>query len=95
MAESDAVAAGDSLRIAGQVNWAVEAAARALPWHPVCLPQAIAATAMLRRRSINSTLYLGVDPADRLDAHAWVRVGPVIVTGGPTIDRFTVVSTFA
>jgi len=61
----------------------------------MCFPQALAATLMLRRRGIRSTLYLGVDPHRDLDAHAWVRVGGLIVTGGPDEARFVVVSTFA
>ncbi|HEX6308289.1 MAG TPA: lasso peptide biosynthesis B2 protein [Longimicrobiales bacterium] len=77
------------------VKWAVAAAARVLPWKPVCLPQAVTAQWMLRRRGIRSTLYLGTDPARGYDAHAWVRVGRVIVTGGDDPRRYTVVSTFA
>jgi len=79
----------------GRIRWAIDAAARHLPWHPVCLPQAVAAQWMLRRRSIPSTLYLGADPSRDYDAHAWVRAGTTIVTGGPDNDRFTVVSSFA
>ena len=94
MAESpraeDRVAAAGALRI----RWAVETAARHLPWKPVCLPQAVAAQWMLRRRGIASTLYLGIDPASGYDAHAWVRAGSIIVTG-PRPDHFAVVSSFA
>jgi hypothetical protein len=90
---ADAVDAA-ALKQAARVRWAVETVARHLPWKPVCLPQALAAKRMLRRRGIASTLYLGVDPAKQLDAHAWVRVGRMIVTGGPREDRFAVVSTF-
>lgn len=86
---------GEAVAVARRVRWAVETAARNLPWRPMCFPQAVAATMMLRRRRIASTLYLGVDPARQLDAHAWVRVGRVIVTGGPLETRFAVVSTFA
>jgi hypothetical protein len=50
---------------------------------------------MLRRRSIPSTLYLGINPAEGYDAHAWVRAGALIVTGGPRQDRFAIVSSFA
>lgn len=77
------------------VCWAIDAAERHLPWHPVCLPRAIAAQWMLRRRQIPSTLYLGADPARDYDAHAWVRAGRTVVTGGPLDDRYKVVSTFA
>jgi hypothetical protein len=90
---ADAVDAA-ALKQAARVRWAVETVARHLPWKPVCLPQALAAKRMLQRRGIASTLYLGVDPAKQLDAHAWVRVGRMIVTGGPREDRFAVVSTF-
>jgi hypothetical protein len=95
MAESPASEAADVVDRARGVRWAVEVAARNLPWKPVCFPQAVAATMMLRRRHIASTLYLGVDPGRGLDAHAWVRVGALIVAGGPLDYRFTVVSSFA
>lgn len=78
-----------------RIGWAVTTAARHLPWKPVCLPQAVAAQWMLRREGIPSTLYLGIDPNGNYDAHAWVRAGSVIVTGGPSIQRYAVVSTFA
>jgi hypothetical protein len=78
-----------------RIGWAIETAARHLPWKPVCLPQAVTAQWMLRRHGIPSTLYLGIDPARGYDAHAWVRVGTIIVTGGPRSDQYAVVSSFA
>jgi len=95
MAESPETAASDVVERARRIRWAVDAVANRLPWKPVCFPRAVAATLMLRRRRIASTMYLGVDPARELDAHAWVRVGRLIVSGGPVERRFTVVSTFA
>jgi len=80
---------------ARRIRWAVSAGARHLPWHPVCLPQAVTAKVMLRRRHIPATLYLGVDRGSGFDAHAWVRVGRVIVTGAPEHKRFSIVSMFA
>ncbi len=80
---------------AKRIRWAVFATARRLPWKPLCLPQAIAAKVMLRRRGIASTLYLGVDRRESFEAHAWVRVGRVIVTGGATHKGYAVVSSFA
>jgi hypothetical protein len=60
------------------------------------LVQALAAKIMLTRRGICSTLYLGAAKAgEGLAAHAWLRSGSVIVTGGPGRERFTVISTFA
>ena len=95
MAESPTHHEGATSGQVARVRWAIAAAARYLPWKPVCLPQAVTAQWMLRRRGIPSTLYLGADPSRGYDAHAWVRVGGVIVTGGPRQDRFAVVSTFA
>ena len=95
MAETPVSAAKPDVAEARRIRWAVRAAAKRLPWKPVCLPQAVAATWMLHRRGIHSTLYLGVDRATGFDAHAWVRVGRVIVTGAPEHRRFSVVSTFA
>ncbi|HUE77202.1 MAG TPA: lasso peptide biosynthesis B2 protein [Longimicrobiales bacterium] len=78
-----------------RVRWAVAKSAQLLPWKPLCLPQAVTAQWMLRLRGIPSTLYLGADPANRYAAHAWVRVGGVIMTGGDDPRRYTVVSTFS
>lgn len=51
-----------------------------------CLPQSLAAAAMLRRRGIRPRLHLGVaksqSDATQLYAHAWLSVGSFIVTGG-------------
>jgi hypothetical protein len=81
--------------VARQVGWAIGATARRLPWHPVCLPQALTAQWMLRRRGVPSTLYLGVSPTAQYDAHAWVRAGVLVVSGGPVRPEFVVVASFA
>ena len=84
---------------ARRIGWAVAAVASRTPWRSRCLTQALAATALLRRRRIPSTLYLGVaksaEPPQDLTAHAWVRCGEHPITGGDGQRRFTVLSTFA
>jgi hypothetical protein len=95
MAVSPAAPDAASIEEVARIRWAIAAAGQHLPWRPVCLPRAVAAHWMLRRRGIPSTLYLGADPARGYDAHAWVRTGATIVTGGPREDRFTVVASFA
>jgi hypothetical protein len=79
------------------VSRAVEAAARHAPWDSRCLAQALVATAMLRRRGLPSTAYLGVARSEgrEIQAHAWVRCGTVIVTGGAGQERYRVLTTFA
>lgn len=77
--------------IAVAVGRAVQAAARRLPWKPVCLPQALAASLMMRRRAIPSHLCLGVHRKDgAIAAHAWlVADGPSggVVCGGAGAEQ--------
>lgn len=84
-------------RTAKYVRWAVEITCDRLPFEVSCLAQALAARAMLRRRRIASTLYMGVDSKtrDRLRAHAWLRCGRVIVTGEEGCEAYAPVATFA
>ncbi len=84
-------------QVARRVSWAVRRASSLTPWPSVCLPQAITAKALLRRQGIPSTLYLGAafDEGKSLLAHAWLRCGPLYVTGGPGHERYGVVASFA
>ena len=71
-----------------RVSWALAAAAARVPWRSDCLLTAMAADRWLRRHGLTPTFYLGVArPAgDRFEAHAWLRCGDVIVTGGTAVD---------
>ncbi|WP_437882152.1 lasso peptide biosynthesis B2 protein [Pseudomonas sp. LRF_L74] len=84
---------------AAPVGRAVTAAARRLPWHPVCLPQALAASFMLRLRSIPSHLCLGVRLENgALDAHAWLTVdGPDggVVCGAAQAPHFVPIASLS
>lgn len=82
--------------LATRISWAVQTAGRFTPWKSPCLVQAIAGKMMLKRRKIPSTLYLGVakHANEGLSAHAWLRCGDRILTGGALKEQFTVVSTF-
>ncbi len=84
-------------QVARRVSWAVRRASGLTPWPSVCLPQAITAKVLLRRRGIPSTLYLGAtfDESKSLLAHAWLRCGPLYVTGGPGHEHYGVVASFA
>lgn len=70
---------------AGRLAWAVAAAARRLPaWFRACLPQALAAEALLRRHGAPAELVIGVRPAASggpVQAHAWVMSGERVVVG--------------
>lgn len=84
-------------RTASKISWAVLTGARYVPLRLVCLPQAMAAGAMLARRGVASTLYLGVrlDKVDALTAHAWLRAGTKWVTGNDARRGQTTVGCFA
>lgn len=84
-------------QVARRVSWAVRRASSLTPWPSVCLPQAMTAKALLRRHGIPSTLYLGAafNESKALMAHAWLRCGPLYVTGGPGHEHYGVVASFA
>jgi hypothetical protein len=96
-AESPATAAPEEIRSAEEVGWAVGVLARRVPWDGRCLAQALAATGMLRRRGLEGTVSFGVRRGESagFDAHAWLRLGSCVVTGGPGHQRFKTVTTFA
>ena len=80
-----------------RVKWAVFNAHARVPWECKCLVRAIAAKRMLAMRRVRSTLYLGAKRDDpvTLSAHAWVRVGDVVLFGRRMHGQFSGVSTFA
>ncbi len=80
---------------ASWVSWAVDYVG-ARPWmNALCLPRALAAHAMLRRRGIASRLCLGVAREDgAVAAHAWVEIGKEKIVGGAEAERFTRLAEF-
>jgi transglutaminase-like putative cysteine protease len=83
-------------RVAREIGWAVRAAAPWMPFRAVCLEQAIAARAMLRRRGIPSALHLGAGPDESHDlaAHAWLDAGGAKVTGYPVAPNIVEIGCF-
>lgn len=81
---------------ATDIGWAVTRAARYVPFKAVCLPQAIAAHAMLKRRGIASVMHFGAAfGMDKpLDAHAWLDAAGVEVTGYPVAKSFAEIACF-
>ena len=68
-----------------QVRWAITGVSNRTPWTSNCLPQAVAGKYMLKRRGLDSTIYIGAaftETKDALRAHAWLRCGKAPVTGG-------------
>ncbi|MBX9815157.1 MAG: hypothetical protein A4S12_12120 [Proteobacteria bacterium SG_bin5] len=74
-----------------RVGRAVRVASRHVPWRAVCLPQALAAKAMLARRGCGAVFHLGARHAagGGIEAHAWLTCGDALVTGGDGLPGFT------
>jgi hypothetical protein len=96
-AESAISAAEEETRIAQDIGWAVGVLGPRVPWDGRCLAQALAATAMLRRRGLEGTVSIGISDgeAGAFAAHAWLRHGSCILTGGHGHERFKRLTTFA
>lgn len=96
VASARAPAPADQARIAEQIGWAVTRAADHIPFKAVCLPQAMAAHAMLRRRGIASAMHFGARRSDEkpIDAHAWLDAAGVEVTGYPLSPGMTEIGCF-
>jgi hypothetical protein len=86
----------DDARIAEEIGWATVRAARHVPFRAVCLPQAMAARIMLRRRGVASVLHFGAAKGkDKpIDAHAWLDAAGVEVTGYPVAAQFSEIACF-
>ena len=95
--ESPRTAASGQIQLAQEIGWAIGCVARRVPWDGRCLAQALAATAMLRRRGLDGTVSFGADhgQSGELIAHAWLRFGPCMITGGPGHERFKAFTSFA
>ncbi|MGV3633975.1 MAG: lasso peptide biosynthesis B2 protein [Pseudorhodoplanes sp.] len=80
---------------ANWVAWAIETTAIRRGMDAQCLPRALAAHAMLRRRGIASKLCLGVARDGRdITAHAWIETGGRVLVGGEDQQRFAPLAAF-
>jgi transglutaminase superfamily protein len=86
----------EDVRLAEEIGWAVMRAARHAPFKAVCLPQAMAARIMLRRRGVGSVLHFGAAKGlDKpLDTHAWLDAAGVEVTGYPVARTYAEIACF-
>jgi hypothetical protein len=77
-------------------QWAVEAAARLLPWKIVCFQKGLALHWMMNRRGIPTKLNYGVarQKEKGVAAHVWISFGDTIIMGGETAGEFAQVASF-
>jgi hypothetical protein len=87
------------LKTARRVGRIIESVNRHTLWESKCLVQAIVCKLVLRQYGIGNTLYLGVGKDEQeqmsLVAHAWLRCGELIITGGYNLNRYAIVGKFA
>jgi Transglutaminase-like superfamily len=94
--QSKADTSPDHKHVAAEIGWAVTRSARYVPFNAVCLPQAMAARVMLKRRGVPSVLHFGAGKGEDkpLDAHAWLDAAGVEVTGYPVAKSFAEIGCF-
>ena len=85
-----------SPRDAWLVHELIESMFRKLNWKDTCLIRALTAKKILNRMGYPCTLYMGVRKPEGkpMEAHAWLRCGKLIVTGGESKAGFTVTAVF-
>lgn len=77
--------------------WAIEAAARRLPWRTVCIEKGIALQRLLRSSGVDAILHYGArhhPDSSTLEAHVWVTVKGEAVIGGKEAAGFVEVANF-
>lgn len=83
-------------RNAWLVHEMMNAMFRRIRWKDSCLIRALTAKKLLNRMGEKCTLYMGVRKLDGepMTAHAWLRCGRLIVTGGESRSGFTVTAVY-
>ena len=83
------------MRVAGFVGARVERVCAKTPWESKCFVRALTAQNILARKSVHTTLYLGLTKENgQMAAHAWLRCGTRYVTGWAGYAGHVVVSYF-
>ncbi len=86
------------LALARQVGRICEITARYTPWQSKCLVQAIMARTVLAFYAIPYVIHLGAslsnNPQKPIEAHAWVKVGHLVITGRAGHKTYPVLSSF-
>ncbi|WP_010415135.1 lasso peptide biosynthesis B2 protein [Citromicrobium sp. JLT1363] len=83
------------------ISSAVQIASRYTPFRSDCVPQAIAGQFLCRALNVPSALHFGVGnrvasavSGESMQAHAWLVVGPIFVTGGRSFKTHTTTACF-
>jgi SAM-dependent methyltransferase len=80
-----------------QCVWAVEAAARRVPWRAKCIEQGLAVQRLLRQSGTDALLHYGArreSASGEVKAHVWVTVAGEAVIGGEEAVGYREIATF-
>jgi Transglutaminase-like superfamily len=92
------VGLGQSALLSGEdAVWAVEAAARRLPWRTMCIEKGLALQRLLRIAGVDALLHYGVRRSPEtgtLEAHVWVTVAGETIIGAEQAPHFAEVASF-
>ena len=81
--------------LADHLKTAIRRAAKYSLHNINCYDQALAGMIMCKRRRLSATIYFGLaKDAGGLNAHAWLRCGNCIITGGALKSKYTQVAWF-
>lgn len=90
--ESTPVVSSSKLAQSLVIKRAIQRTSGNLPWKNVCLPKSLAAISMLSRQGIPAHLVFGantvMDGSTKMQAHSWVLVGNIFVTGKREHEKF-------
>jgi hypothetical protein len=82
---------------AEEAVWAIEAAARRLPWRAMCIEKGLAVQRILRSAGAEAILHYGArhhPDTGGLEAHVWVTVDGRAVIGGEEAADFALVASY-
>lgn len=77
-------------------RWAIEAAAKRVPWRTVCFQKGLALHILLRRRGVQTKLHYGVGKSAKgaLSAHVWITDRGEPIIGGEVLKDYACLATF-
>lgn len=88
---------GQTALMPSECAWAVEAAARRLPWRTMCIEKGLAVQRLLRSGGVNAVLHYGArqNKIDgKLEAHVWVSVATETIIGGDQAADFAELASY-
>lgn len=94
--ESDKHCSEEDVIYIRRVQTALRLCNKYTPWKTECYTLALTGKILLSHKNILSTLYFGFrkNNTDVFEGHAWLRSGPVIITGKQNILSYSVQSYF-